>query len=78
MPSFPRKAASPSPDLYCPRLRYVAMVPPGRRNRVTAVMVGQAVLEPAMGGSMVLNVEGLDKVLQMTAAASNEWGPTKI
>jgi hypothetical protein len=33
-------------------------------------------LEPALGRSMVLNLEGLDKVLPALAAVTNEWKTT--
>ena len=34
--------------------------------------------EPALGWSIVVNLEGLDKVLPVIAADSNEWKATKI
>ncbi|KAE8811756.1 hypothetical protein D1007_11563 [Hordeum vulgare] len=43
-----------------------------------AVVEGRHTLEPALGRSTVLNRKGLDKILPMVTADSNEWGPTKI
>ncbi|KAE8807509.1 hypothetical protein D1007_16302 [Hordeum vulgare] len=33
---------------------------------------------PALGRSMVLNRDELDKILPMVTASSSKWGPTKI
>ncbi|KAE8801503.1 hypothetical protein D1007_22887 [Hordeum vulgare] len=48
------------------------------RNRAAMAVDEPPALLPALGKSTVLNLKGLDKVLLVTAAATNEWGSTKI
>ena len=54
------------------------MAPWNKRSKATAAADRRAGPKPALGQSMVLNREGLDKVLPLIAADSNEWKVMKI
>ncbi|KAE8770036.1 hypothetical protein D1007_58277 [Hordeum vulgare] len=48
------------------------------KSEEMAAMEGHQKPEPALRRSIVVNLEGLKKILPMVAADSSEWGPTKI